>query len=206
MDGAAEHFKTSLRRKQTRCYLIKTVERIAKIVQGLKTFSRDGSRDAFEEINAHSLISDTLSLCMERMRDHGVRFFMDPIDEKLTFQGRGTEISQVLVNLLNNADDAISKMPDKWISFTVQSEEKWLEFRVTDCGSGIPAEVQKSLFQPFFTTKEIGKGTGLGLSISHGIVQHHGGELKLDSQCPNTCFVLRLPKLQESMAQKKNAA
>ena len=133
-------------------------------------------------------------------------FSADPIDETLVFQGRGTEISQVLVNLLNNADDAISKMPEKWIKLSVQNRSDWLEIRVTDSGHGIPPGDQKKLFQPFFTTKEIGKGTGLGLSISHGIVKNHGGELTLDTTSPNTCFVVRLPALKSVAVKSRNIA
>ena len=162
--------------------------------------------DSIEEVNLRSFVEDTLGLCMERMRNHGVQFSADPIDEKLAFQGRGTEISQVLVNLLNNADDAIGKLPEKWIKLSVQGNAEWLEILVTDSGNGIPPEFQKKLFQPFFTTKEIGKGTGLGLSISHGIVKNHGGELTIDSSSPNTCFLVRLPAHKLAKAKSKRVA
>ena len=89
-------------------------------------FRETEARTRLKKVNVRSFVEDTLGLCMERMRNHGVRFSADPIDEKLVFYGRGTEISQVLVNLLNNADDAISKLPEKWITLSVQNENDWL--------------------------------------------------------------------------------
>jgi signal transduction histidine kinase len=81
----------------------------------------------------------------------------------------------------------------------------WLDIHVTDSGNGVPIEAQAKIFQPFFTTKEIGKGTGLGLSISSGIIQSHNGELKIDNLCPNTCFVIRLPKKQKAKRSESAA-
>ena len=71
--------------------------------------------------------------------------------------------------------------------------DKFLEIRVTDSGKGISTEVQNKLFQPFFTTKDIGKGTGLGLSVSRRMVANHLGELLVDNKNANTCFIIRLP-------------
>jgi C4-dicarboxylate-specific signal transduction histidine kinase len=102
----------------------------------------------------------------------------------------------VLVNLLHNADDAIAQLEKKWIRICVSQQKNFVEIKVIDSGAGISAAVNQKLFQPFFTTKAIGKGTGMGLSISLGIMRAHGGECFVDSTCPNTCFVLRLPQKQ----------
>jgi C4-dicarboxylate-specific signal transduction histidine kinase len=180
----------------------KTTSRIAKIVQGLRSFSRDGSSDPFRSVQVRPLIEETLSFCAERMKNHGVRISVDCPQTDLSFEGRATEISQVLLNLLHNADDAIAPLPDRWIQVSASDAGGNVEIRVTDSGGGISQEVQEKLFQPFFTTKEIGKGTGLGLSISLGIMQGHKGYLKIDRECPNTCFVLQLPKRQAVTASR----
>lgn len=173
-----------------------TTDRIAKIVQGLRTFSRDGSKDPSRSINVQKLIEETLSFCNERFKHLGTDVTIESFRQDLTFEGRATEISQVLLNLLNNAHDAILNNTEKWVKVSVIEKQKWIEIQVTDSGRGIPQEIQKKLFQPFFTTKEIGKGTGIGLSISAGIIQNHQGELKLDMRCANTRFVICLPKVQ----------
>ena len=90
------------------------------------------------------------------------------------------QISQVLLNLLSNSIDAVQKLPEKWIHIEVLSTEQHLKIRVTDSGSGISQDLAQKIFQPFFTTKDIGKGTGLGLSISDGIIKSHGGILDLN--------------------------
>jgi len=178
----------------------KTTNRIAKIVQGLRSFSRDGSNDPFHSVNVHQLIEETLSFCHERFKNGGTRIFVEDFKKDICFEGRATEVSQVILNLLNNAHDAISNSKEKWIKISVVDQNDFVNIRITDCGDGVPSNVREKIFQPFFTTKEIGKGTGMGLSISAGIIEGHRGKLKLDTQCPNTCFVVELPKKQIASA------
>jgi len=123
---------------------------------------------------------------------------LESLPEDLCFEGREVEISQVVLNLLSNASDAIETLSDKWIKLSVFSRQDFVEIHITDSGDGIRPEIRKKIFQPFFTTKAIGRGTGMGLSISSGIIQKHRGELQIDSQNPNTCFIIRLPKKQQS--------
>ncbi|MGE3262471.1 MAG: PAS domain S-box protein [Bacteriovoracia bacterium] len=182
--------------------LLSTVERISKIVKGLRAFSRDGSNDEARDVEVAQLIDDTVSLCGERFATHGVALHVEPVPEGIFFSGRAVEISQTLLNLLNNSYDAVAKLREKWIKVSVISSADFLEIQVTDSGNGISPEVQRKLFQPFFTTKEIGQGTGLGLSISTGIIKNHGGELCLDPTCPNTRFVIRLPRTNSGAVKR----
>jgi len=170
-----------------------TVKRIAKIVSGLRSFARDGRKDPMETASFAKIVDDTFSLCKEKFSIHGVQ--LDYVAKKdFEIDCRPGEITQVLLNLLNNAYDAIDELSTKWIQVEMKDDENFIYVRVTDSGDGISAEVQKKLMQPFFTTKEVGKGTGLGLSISRGIVESHGGQITLDQSSQNTCFVVSLPK------------
>ena len=171
-----------------------TANRIANIVAGLRSISRDGRTDQLEEFTAASLVEDTLGFCSERFRGHGVRVdvAIEPADARVT--GRRVEISQVLLNLMNNAFDAVVGCKNPWVSVRIDQGEKDCVISVTDSGSGVPAEVAAKIFSPFFTTKGAGKGTGLGLSISAGILQAHKGKLTLDTECSNTCFKATLPR------------
>jgi signal transduction histidine kinase len=108
----------------------------------------------------------------------------------------------VILNLLNNSVDAISELKEKWIEIVVAETASCIEVKITDSGRGIPKEIQNKIFNPFFTTKVVGKGTGLGLSISKGIIEAHGGHFQINNECPNTQFVIQLPKCQN---QKKAA-
>ena len=174
----------------------KTVDRIAKIIQGLRAFARDGSQDAFQPQTVRSIVEDTLSLCQNRFSNKGIELRIQEIKADLVIECRATEIAQVLLNLLGNAFDAIETLSEKWVSVSAYDVGDWIEIRVTDSGHGIPLELHEKVLQPFFTTKEVGKGTGLGLSISSGIVKAHHGAIEIDSSGPNTTFVVRLPKKQ----------
>lgn len=175
-----------------------TTNKIAKIVQGLRSFSRDGGKDPYQLVNVHQLLEETLSFCSERFKNGGTEVIIDKFDHQMALEGRHTELSQVLLNLLNNAYDALVECEEKWIRLTVVNQGEWIEIQVRDSGKGIPQHIQSKIFQPFFTTKEIGKGTGIGLSVSSGIIKNHNGELTLDNTSSQTCFVIRLPKTQEN--------
>ncbi len=177
-----------------------TVMRIASIVKSLRAFARDGSSDQFVSESLARVVSDTLDMCRERFKNHGVHLELK-IPEKLTLECRPVQISQILINLLNNAFDAVSTQKEKRIEFEVREISGLLEFRVTDNGPGIAPEIREKIMQPFFTTKGPGKGTGLGLSVSIGIAQSHGGTLTLDTSSSLTTFILRLPIRQTSAAR-----
>lgn len=171
-----------------------TVTRIAKIVNGLRAFARDGKNDPMAVYLVSDIIQDTLGLCSERFANNGIKLEYVCLKEA-EINCRPTEISQVLLNLLNNAFDAVENEPEKWVRIETTEVQEKIQVSVCDSGKGIPVEIQEKIMQPFFTTKEIGKGTGLGLSISRGIVQSHGGSLQIDNSVKNTKFILTFPKL-----------
>lgn len=185
-----------------------TTQRIAKIVQGLRSFARDGSQAPMTSTLVSQLIDDTLSFCNQKFSSHGVviEVIRNADFEKLEIECRTIELSQVLLNLLNNAYDAIENCSEKWIQIGVCENNDNVEISVTDAGTGLPKEIQDKLMQPFFTTKEIGKGTGLGLSISKGIINSHNGQLFLDTKCANTKFTISLPKRSVESSSQSSAA
>ena len=184
----------------------KTANRIAKIVRSLRAFSRDGQKDPFETSSVSEIVNEALTLCHSRFLNHGVELTFSEISEDLLFDVRSVEISQVLLNLLNNAFDAVASLDEKWVRVDVKDRDREIEISVTDSGSGIPADVREKMAQPFFTTKEVGAGTGLGLSIATGIVQSHSGTITVDTLSPNTRIVVRLPKNQRIVSGGFSAA
>jgi C4-dicarboxylate-specific signal transduction histidine kinase len=174
-----------------------TAMRIAKIIKGLRSFSRDAGKDPMEKMKIPSVVEDALELCRERFRNHNIELRVSLGDSQEIYAlGRPTQITQVLVNLLGNAFDATEGLPEKWVALDLIRSGKNVQLRVTDSGKGIPLEVAEKIMQPFFTTKPVGKGTGLGLSISKGIIEEHHGRLFYDSSSPNTRFVIELPCFQ----------
>lgn len=171
----------------------KTVTRIAKIVKSLKSYSRKGESDPFEENSLAEIIEDTLELCRKKIVHSGIDLQVAEVPEDFRFDCRPTQISQILVNLLNNAADAIEELDEKWIRLEFEAEKDHFLIAVTDSGPGIPPEIRGKLLEPFFTTKGVGKGTGLGLSLSRGITEEHNGLFEINADHPNTRFEVRLP-------------
>lgn len=173
-----------------------TARRIARIVAGLRTFSRDGSRDPFVRVKAQRLFDDALGLCAERFGLARVRIDHEPVDPELSVECRPTALLQVLVNLLNNAYDAVAGTASPWVRLSATARDGSAVIAVTDSGPGVPPEALSRIFQPFFTTKAVGKGTGLGLSISKGLVESHGGQLRYAPLGEHTRFVVEIPLRQ----------
>ncbi|MBO9667220.1 MAG: GHKL domain-containing protein [Bdellovibrio sp.] len=171
-----------------------TTNRIATIVRGLRTFARDGAQDPIESISVHSVIDNTLALCYEKFKLNDIEVRRHQNQENVMIQCRPVQVSQVILNLLNNAFEAIRDLPQKWIRIDVLEHLTDVEIRITDSGDGIPENLREDIFRPFFTTKGIGKGTGLGLSISRGLIESHQGQLFIDGTSTNTSFVIRLPR------------
>lgn len=179
----------------------KTTNRIAIIIKGLHSFARDGSKMQLEQVSIKNIISDTLSFCSEKIRLKNIILEVEYLEPNNDYfiNCRPVEISQVILNLLNNATDAVANLNDKWIKISVKDTDQNTELSMTDSGSGIPEEIQDKIMQPFFTTKEIGMGTGLGLSVSKGIITSHHGEIIIDKKNKNTKIIIVLPKSVNKM-------
>ena len=149
--------------------IISTTNRIANVIKGLSALSRDGSSDAFDWVPVENVIQTTLGLCVDKFRLEGIDLQVE-IEGDLKIQCRHVQISQVLLNLLNNSFHAVveNKNTEKpAILITAKKhQDKSVEIIVEDSGIGIPVEIKNRIFEPFFTTKVVGQGTGLGLSIS----------------------------------------
>lgn len=169
-------------------------QRISKIVDGLKHFSRNCESDLFEEISLDHALEDSIEILHDRLKHNSINLTLNSkLNTDTVVMGKSTQIMQVLVNLLGNSIDSITKLEERWINLSIIPVADVVEIRITDSGNGIPPQIVEKLFEPFFTTKSLGKGTGLGLSLSKRIIELHHGELVYDSTSPNTCFVISLP-------------
>jgi signal transduction histidine kinase len=171
--------------------IVSVCQRIAKIINGLRVISRADFSEDLESVSLRLIIEQTLEITQDQWRDLHFELIVDaegPID------CRPVQISQVLINLIHNAEYATRGQQDRWIRIQTHDRgEDWL-IEVMDSGPAISAEAKQKLTQPFFTTKPPGVGTGLGLSISRRIVERHGGRLALDVDRRETCFQIFLPK------------
>jgi C4-dicarboxylate-specific signal transduction histidine kinase len=167
-----------------------TVRRISGIVKSLRTIARGSEEEPMQPELLAQIVADTLEICSDRFAKREIRLEIDPFPSDLVLQCRAGQIAQILLNLLNNAVDAIGRLPERWIRITVTSTPALIEIAVTDSGPGIAPEIRSRILEPFFTTKPAGRGTGLGLSISKALAEKNQGDLRLDSDCANTRFVI----------------
>ncbi|MBL7716288.1 MAG: PAS domain S-box protein [Bdellovibrionales bacterium] len=175
-------------------------DRMAAIIRGMKALSRDGTGDPFQSAPLGRILKDVLEFASEPLKRNGIEVRRGLIDESIQIRCQETQISQVFVNLINNARDAALEQPEgkRWIQVDVKDLGNRVEISVTDSGKGIRPEIRERIMVPFFTTKPAGKGSGLGLSVSTAIIENHGGRLLLDLESPQTRFVFSLPK-QEAL-------
>ena len=178
--------------------------RIANIIRSLLTYARrDGHEMAPQQLN--EIIESSLLLIEHQL----VSWSNISIEKKLAPQlplihCDSNSLTQVILNLLENARDA---MPGGgWIKISTASSPKKEQviLRISDTGEGIPAEIQSRIFDPFFTTKDVGKGTGLGLSIVQGIIQAHSGDIQVSSPPgKGTTFTICLPEKPAPTREKE---
>jgi PAS domain S-box-containing protein len=183
-----------------------TVTRIQRLFKGLRTLARKSDFEPFVEISAKTLIDDALELAADRFSANGIKLVVEPISDDVTVECRPSEVTQVLLNLLRNAHDAVLDTLDPWTKIGVEVAGDTVSFTVVDSGTGIATVIADKIMDPFFTTKEVGRGTGLGLSISKELIDSHGGVIYLDSNSTNTRFVARIPRRQSHSHSTKKAA
>jgi two-component system, NtrC family, sensor kinase len=168
------------------------VERVMSISQGLKNFSRMDELE-LKPMALNACLESALTICCNELKYVAtIRKEYEPIPDVLCHPG---QLSQVFLNLLVNAGQAIVPMGE--IVLRCWHDTGFVYASVSDTGVGIPQEMQERIFDPFYTTKEVGVGTGLGLSISHDIVAKHNGKLLVKSSCETgTTFTVMLPRTE----------
>ncbi len=173
------------------------VDKAAKIIEHLRTFSRQASGD-MKLIGVNKAVEDSLSMLLEQLKLQNIEVLLQLEENLPQVRGDINQIEQVVLNLITNARDSLDKIEDKKISLRTYQDDESVVIEVTDSGSGISPDILENVFDPFFTTKPVDKGTGLGLSISHGIVELHGGEIEVESEPDKgSTFRIKLPAAED---------
>jgi signal transduction histidine kinase len=178
------------------------INKIKSVVDGLKFFSQQMEKAPKENVSLEEIIQRTLNFCFEIIKANAIRLDVDKIPS-VELNCQPIQITQICFNLLKNAFDALEKSTNpehKWIRISFIPRLDELYVIVSNGGPKISDAAAAKVFQPFFTTKDVGKGTGLSLSISKGIAREHFGDLNLDEEKENTTFVLNLP-IQKFISQ-----
>ena len=170
------------------------VERIKKISEALLKFSRQKKVGEKKETNFNQMIDDTLILIEKELLVKNIEVKKE-LDKNLpVITVDADQLSQVFLNLVNNARDAMPDGGTITISTDFKKGKNCVLMTVKDTGSGVPEENLVKMFDPFFTTKKEGKGTGLGLSICYGIIEDHGGKIWVkNNEDRGASFFIELP-------------
>ena len=180
------------------------IERIRKIINHMRTFSRKSKEIETEEVDINIPLQDSLNFVGEQLRLHQIKIRFE-LDQSLPkVMADANKLEQVFLNIITNAKDAMDERETKVVGDKT-NYEKLLNIRsfaengqavvtISDIGGGIPDSVKEKIFEPFFTTKEVGKGTGLGMSISYGIIKDFKGSISFEvEKNVGTTFRVGLP-------------
>ncbi|HVZ83093.1 MAG TPA: ATP-binding protein [Terracidiphilus sp.] len=175
------------------CAIEESISRISDLVMAVKKFAYDEKSPA-KVLDVHDSLQSTLTILGHKLRIKQIKVQKKFEASPSTIHTKGSALSQVWTNLIDNAADASPLGGAIEISSWTEPENGWLVVCIRDFGEGIPADVLPRIFEPFFTTKPQGSGTGLGLEIVHRIVtQKFGGKIEVTSQPGDTRFIVRLP-------------
>ncbi len=186
------------------------VERVSQIVKAMKEFAHPGSGEK-APVNLNHAIRNTLMVCRNEVK-HSANVITDLEPGLPLVHCLLGEFNQVILNLVVNAAHAMQGARKDGslgtIKVSTRADGEFVEIRVQDNGTGIPAGIRDKIFDPFFTTKEVGKGSGQGLAIArNAIVKKHGGTLTFETEeGVGTTFIVRMPILARTGSESKDLA
>ena len=172
----------------------KDAKRCQNIVQGLLDFARQ-REPKIEILELNNVLEKTVNLFENQPLFHNIEIVKQYQTDSPVISADPAQIQQVFVNIIMNAADAMNGKGTLTVATKSSDRDNYAEVSFADTGRGISSDELDRVFEPFFTTKMVGHGTGLGLSISYGIIQQHGGTIKVSSRVDQgTTFVVILPK------------
>ena len=176
--------------------VIEGSDKMAKIIQSLRTFTRRSTED-FEIFPASRPIEEALKMVTRQLESRGIEVLRTYPQSEPQIYANALQLEQVFINLTTNARDAIEATHRGRGKIQIQISDigKFVEVRFQDNGAGMNEKTISKVFNPFFTTKEVGKGMGLGLSLSYGMISKIHGSIRVESEeGRGTTFVIRIPK------------
>lgn len=187
----------------------RNVQRATGIVKHMRDFARQ-SEVIRNKVDLNAPIRDVFKVLNHELKNHRVRVALELDPNLPSIMAEHNRLEQVFINIVTNAIDAMNEREQK---AAFQSALKQLTIKtfvdrqkvvamIGDTGVGMSKEVLEKIYEPFFTTKEVGKGTGLGVSISYGIIKDYDGEIEIDSKVGRgTIFIVKFPAVAEEPAQ-----
>lgn len=194
-----EEFKRSLKQIRTQG------ARCKDITHKMLSFARKSDL-RIQDIDLNMMINEVTALSEKRARYANCRIELDLAEDIPTISASASEMQQIILNLINNALDAMEEKGGT-LTISTRKSEKKAEISIADTGMGIPQANLTRIFDPFYTTKPVGKGTGLGLSICYTIIKNMGGDISVSSQINvGTTFTIHLPLTENQKEPKEESS
>jgi PAS domain S-box-containing protein len=224
--GLAEHILIGLERgwelgeekmRDRISRIVEQADRMVHIIEHVRLFAREAGKPEPSLLQVNEVVQSSLDMLQEQFRSHGLELECELAEGLPLVMANPFSLEEVLLNLLNNARDALEEKPQTATEFEsrriqvrtdrVEGTEPRVRIEIVDSGAGIPAEILEKVFDPFFTTKGPDKGTGLGLAISRTIVESFGGLLEIHSAAgKGTTATILLPTEEAVFSEASNGA
>jgi signal transduction histidine kinase len=171
--------------------------RAAKVMSDLLTYSL-GTSNNVERIELHQVLNKVLDMRLYAETVRNINVSVDLLDRPVYVYGDKSQLSQVFMNIMLNAEEALEDADGGNVTITTRVSDGWLSIAIADEGPGIPEEKLSQIFYPFYTTKQVGAGTGLGLSTCYGIVTSHGGLIHAENNSNGgATIIVELPLAED---------
>jgi signal transduction histidine kinase len=184
--------------------ILKSMDQATLLTSSLQKFGGGRKDPGDAMLNVQTWLQEVINLCDQRMKKSEIHLDIKDEAGDIWVKGRVADLMHALLILLNNSCEALEFSEVKRITIelkrVVHEGQEWLRFIISDSGQGVPTGIRARIFQPFFSTKNLGQGSGLGLTIASRIFADHGGGIQLDAEALATTFVVELP-LQTPMPQ-----
>jgi PAS domain S-box-containing protein len=178
--------------------ILKSCDRITHIVKNLKRFSRTDDTPQKLPVNLLEVVNDAISLTLPRAKRQHSKIYLNAHDEVWVL-GNHIELEQVIINLINNALDAVAKHKLRTVTVELIKQDMLPKLVIEDTGGGICTSLIQTIFEPFVTTKLAANGTGLGLSVVKGILDDHLATIAMTNNELGACFVITFPEIEKEV-------
>ncbi len=183
--------------------LMGQIKRASKIINHMREFGRISDRD-IERTIVNDPIKNIFTLISEQLKVHNVEIELNLDNNIPPIMANANRLEQILLNMINNARDAMKSKDEKKLTIRTYYDNNFVYIEISDTGVGMSEKVQRKIFEPFYTTKEIGKGTGLGLSISYNLIKDYKGDIQVKSRLnQGSSFIIKFPAVKEKSIYNK---
>jgi PAS domain S-box-containing protein len=181
--------------------VIEKARYLSETIDTFRNFLKENN-NAFGEFNLEDMLTKSLNIVGTVMKDSHIKLYTEEVDQtnKTPYIGNESELSQVIINILNNAKDILKekKVKQPWVKIELNKCDEESCFTIEDNGGGIPNDVMPRIFDPYFTTKHQSQGTGLGLHMSYRIItESFKGKLHVENSENGAKFFIYLPKIEK---------